>query len=174
MRTRVQTADFSNRMQRYEKYLIYAREIVLNCTKSVTLQFGAGLARYLYFEDKPVYLRAKKSVQPVKMEGKAMKAKRWLVLAAGAMLVMNVSAREVRKCAACKGKPIRMEQQFVRCERCGKMIDLRKEARFREFERREAFKREAFRREEFRRGDFRKGDFRKAEFKKSHKRHGRR
>ena len=46
---------------------------------------------------KPVYLREKKSVKPVKMEGKAMKAKRLLVLAVGAMLVMNVSAREVRK-----------------------------------------------------------------------------
>ena len=103
-----------------------------------------------------------------------MKAKRWLVLAVGAMLVMNVSAQGVKKCGACKGKPIRMEQRMVRCERCGKMIDLRKEARFREFERREAFKREAFRREEFRRGDFRKGDFRGSEFKKSHKRHGRR
>ena len=98
-----------------------------------------------------------------------MKAKRWLVLAVGAMLVMNVSAREVRKCGACKAKQFKMEQRMVRCDRCGKMIDLRKEARFREFERREAFKREAFRREEFR-----KGDFRKAEFKKSHKRHGRR
>ena len=98
-----------------------------------------------------------------------MKAKRWLVLAVGAMLVMNVSAREVRKCGACKAKQFKMEQQFVRCARCGKMIDLRKEARFREFERREAF-----RREEFRRGDFRKGDFRKAEFKKNHRRHGRR
>ena len=123
---------------------------------------------------KPVYLREKKSVKPVKMEGKAMKAKRWLVLAVGAMLVMNVGAREVRKCGACKAKQFKMEQRMVRCDRCGKMIDLRKEARFREFERREAFKREAFRREEFRRGDFRKGDFRKAEFKKSHKRHGRR
>lgn len=103
-----------------------------------------------------------------------MKAKRWLVLAVGAMLVMNVSAREVRKCGAFRGKSVRSEQRMVRCDRCGKMIDLRKEARFREFERREAFKREAFRREEFRRGDFSKGDFRKAEFKKSHKRHGRR
>ena len=97
-----------------------------------------------------------------------MKAKRWLVLAVGAMLVMNVSAREVRKCAACKGKPIRMEQQFVRCERCGKMIDLRKEARFREFRGRE-FKKEAFRKEAFR-----KRDFRKDGFKKPHKHHGHR
>ena len=97
-----------------------------------------------------------------------MKAKRWLVLAVGAMLVMNVSAREVRKCAACKGKPIRMEQQFVRCERCGKMIDLRKEARFREFRGRE-LKKEAFRKEAFR-----KGEFRKDGFKKPHKHHGHR
>lgn len=97
-----------------------------------------------------------------------MKAKRWLALAVGAMLVMNMSAREVRKCAACKGKPIRMEQKFVRCERCGKMIDLRKEARFREF------RREEFRREEFRKGDFKRGDFRGAEFKKHHRHHGRR
>ncbi len=87
-----------------------------------------------------------------------MKAKRWLALAVGAMLVMNMSAREVRKCAACKGKPIRMEQKFVRCERCGKMIDLRKEARFREF----------------RKGEFRRGDFRRPEFKKHHRHHGRR
>ena len=102
-----------------------------------------------------------------------MKAKRWLVLAVGAMLVMNVSAREVRKCAACKGKPIRMEQQFVRCERCGKMIDLRKEARFREFRGRE-FKKEAFRKEAFRKGEFRKGEFEKLGFKKHHRHHGRR
>ena len=101
-----------------------------------------------------------------------MKAKRWLVLAVGAMLVMNVSAREVRKCAACKGKQIRMEQHFVRCARCGKMIDLRKDAQLREFRGRE-LKKEAFLREEFRKGDFRKGYFRKAEFKKRH-RHGRR
>ena len=98
-----------------------------------------------------------------------MKAKRWLVLAVGAMLVMNVSAREVRKCGACKAKQFKMEQKMVRCDRCGKMIDQRKEARFREFERQEAFKREAFRR-----GEFRKGDFRGAEFKKNHRRHGRR
>lgn len=98
-----------------------------------------------------------------------MKAKRWLALAVGAMLVMNMSAREVRKCAACKGKLIRMEQKFVRCERCGKMIDLRKEARFQEFERREAF-----RRGEFKRGDFHRGDFRGAECKKHHRHHGRR
>ena len=93
-----------------------------------------------------------------------MKAKRWLVLAVGAMLVMNVSAREVRKCGACKAKQFKMEQKMVRCDRCGKMIDLRKEARFREFGRREAF----------RRGEFQKGDFRGAEFKKNHRRHGRR
>ena len=97
-----------------------------------------------------------------------MKAKRWLALAVGAMLVMNMSAREVRKCAACKGKPIRMEQKFVRCERCGKMINLRKEARFREF------RREEFCRGEFRRGEFHRGDFRGAEFKKHHRHHGRR
>lgn len=102
-----------------------------------------------------------------------MKAKRWLALAVGAMLVMNMSAREVRKCAACKGKPIRMEQKFVRCERCGKMIDLRKGARFKEF-RREEFRREEFCRGEFRRGEFRRGDFRGAEFKKHHRHHGRR
>ncbi len=92
-----------------------------------------------------------------------MKAKRWLALAVGAMLVMNMSAREVRKCAACKGKPIRMEQKFVRCERCGKMIDLRKEAKFQEF-----------RKGEFRKGDFKRGDFRRQEFKKHHRHHGRR
>ena len=82
-----------------------------------------------------------------------MKAKRWLVLAVGAMLVMNVSAREVRKCGACKAKQFKMEQKMVRCDRCGKMIDQRKEAKFQEF---------------------RKGDFRGAEFKKNHRRHGRR
>lgn len=103
-----------------------------------------------------------------------MKAKRWLVLAVGAMLVMNVSAKGVKKCGACKGKPIRMEQRMVRCERCGKMIDLRKEARFMEFERREAFKREAFRREAFRKGEFHKGEFEKLGFKKHHRHHGRR
>ena len=102
-----------------------------------------------------------------------MKAKRWLVLAVGAMLVMNVSAREVRKCAACKGKPIRMEQQFVRCERCGKMIDLRKEAQFREFRGRE-LKKEAFRKEAFCKGEFRKGEFGKRGFKKVHRHHGHR
>ena len=99
-----------------------------------------------------------------------MKAKRWLVLAVGAMLVMNVSAQGARRFEGKgKAKQFKMEQKMVRCDRCGKMIDLRKEARFREFERREAFKREAFRREEFR-----KGDFRGAEFKKHHRHHGRR
>lgn len=88
------------------------------------------------------------------------------------MLVMNVSAREVRKCAACKGKPIRMEQRMVRCERCGKMIDLRKEAQFREFRGRE-LKKEAFRKEAFRKGEFRKGEFGKRGFKKVHRHHGR-
>ena len=97
-----------------------------------------------------------------------MKAKRWLVMALGVLLVMNVSAREVRKCHACKGKPIRMEQRMVRCDRCGKMIDLRKEARFMAFEKQEAFKREAFRREVARKEAFRKG-----EFKRHHHRHGR-
>jgi len=109
------------------------------------------------------------------MEGKVMKAKRLLVLAVGAMLVMNVSAQGARRFEGKgKGKPIRMEQKMVRCERCGKMIDLRKEARFHEFERREAFKREAFRREEFRRGEFRKEAFRKGDFKRHHRHHGRR
>ena len=98
-----------------------------------------------------------------------MKAKRLLVLAVGAMLVMNVSAREAKKGGAFRGKPIRMEQKMVRCERCGKMIDLRKDARFHEFE-----KREAFRREEFRRGEFRKEAFRKGDFKRHHRHHGRR
>ncbi len=118
---------------------------------------------------KPVYLREKKSVKPVKMEGKVMKAKRLLVLAVGAMLVMNVSAQGARRFEGKgKGKPIRMEQKMVRCERCGKMIDLRKDARFHEFERREAF-----RREEFRRGEFRKEAFRKGDFKRHHRHHGR-
>ena len=102
-----------------------------------------------------------------------MKAKRWLALAVGAMLVMNMSAREVRKCAACKGKPIRMEQKFVRCERCGKMIDLHKDARFMEFRKGE-FRKGEFRKGEFRKGEFRRGDFRGAEFKKHHRHHGRR
>ncbi len=94
-----------------------------------------------------------------------MKAKRLLVLAVGAMLVMNVSAHGTRKFEGKgKGKPVRMEQRMVRCDRCGKMIDLRKEAQFREFERREALKREALRREEFRKG----------EFKKHQRHHGRR
>ena len=98
-----------------------------------------------------------------------MKAKRWLALAVGAMLVMNMSAQGARRFKGKgKGKPIRMEQKFVRCERCGKMIDLRKEARFREFRKGE------FRREEFRRGKFKRGDFRGAEFKKHHRHHGRR
>ena len=97
-----------------------------------------------------------------------MKAKRWLVLAVGAMLVMNMSAREVRKCGACKGKQFRMEQKFVRCERCDKIIDLRKDPRFMEFRGRE-FKKEAFRKEAFR-----KGEFRKDGFKKPHKHHGHR
>jgi len=92
-----------------------------------------------------------------------MKAKRWLVLAVGAMLVMNVSAREVRKCGACKAKQFKMEQRMVRCDRCGKMIDLRKEAKFQEF-----------RKGEFRKGDFKRGDFRGQEFKKHHRHHGRR
>ena len=98
-----------------------------------------------------------------------MKAKRWLALAVGAMLVMNMSAQGARRFKGKgKGKPTRMEQKFVRCERCGKMIDLRKEARFREFRKGE------FRREEFRRGEFKRGDFRGAEFKKHHRHHGRR
>ena len=94
-----------------------------------------------------------------------MKAKRWLALAVGAMLVMNMSAQGARRFEGKgKGKPIRMEQKFVRCDRCGKMIYLRKDARFQEFERREAF----------RRGEFKRGDFRGAEFKKHHRHHGRR
>ena len=127
------------------------------------------LARYLCFlVCKPVYLR-QKSVKPVKMEGKIMKAKRWLVLAVGAMLVMNVSARGVKRMDnRCKCKPIRMEQRFVRCERCGKMIDVRKDARFKDFRRGE------FRRGDFRGGEFRGGEFRGPEFKKHHRHHGRR
>jgi len=98
------------------------------------------------------------------MEGKAMKAKRWLVLAVGAMLVMNVSAQGARRFEGKgKAKQFKMEQKMVRCDRCGKMIDLRKEARFREFGRKEAFRRE----------EFRRGDFRGAEFKKHHRHHGR-
>ena len=92
-----------------------------------------------------------------------MKAKRWLVLAVGAMLVMNMSAREVRKGGACKGKHFRMEQKFVRCERCGKMIDLRKDPRFM------AMRGPEFQRAEFRMGEFRKADFRKEELKKHHR-----
>ena len=93
-----------------------------------------------------------------------MKAKRWLALAVGAMLVMNMSAQGARRFEGKgKGKPIRMEQKFVRCERCGKMIDLRKEAKFQEF-----------RKGEFRKGDFKRGDFRRQEFKKHHRHHGRR
>ena len=103
-----------------------------------------------------------------------MKAKRLLVLALGAMLVMNVSAREAKRGGAFRGKSVRSEQRMVRCDRCGKMIDLRKEAQFREFERREAFKREAFRREEFRRGEFRKEAFRRGECRHHHRHHGRR
>lgn len=104
-----------------------------------------------------------------------MKAKRWLALAVGAMLVMNMSAQGARRFEGKgKGKPIRMEQKFVRCERCGKMINLRKDARFQEFERREAFRKGDFRRGDFRRGDFRRGEFRGAEFKKHHRHHGRR
>ena len=102
------------------------------------------------------------SVKPVKMEDKVMKAKRMLALAVGVMLVMNVSAQGARRFdGRGKGKPIRMEQRFVRCERCGKMIDLRKEAQFRDF-----------RRGEFRKGDSWKGDFRGPEFKKHHRHHG--
>ena len=109
---------------------------------------------------KPVYLRAKKSVKPVKMEGKAMKARRLLVLAVGALLVMNVSAREVKKGGAFRGKSVRSEQKMVRCEQCGKMIDLRKEARFRKGD--------------FKKGEFRKGEFRKGECRHRHRHHGRR
>jgi len=90
-----------------------------------------------------------------------MKAKRWLALAVGAMLVMNMSAQGARRFEGKgKGKPMRMEQKFVRCNRCGKMIDMRKEARFQEF-----------RREEFRRGEFKRGEFRGLEFKKHHRHH---
>ena len=93
-----------------------------------------------------------------------MKAKRWLALAVGAMLVMNMSAQGARRFKGKgKGKPIRMEQKFVRCERCGKMIDLRKEAKFQEF-----------RKGDFRKGEFRRGDFRGQEFKQHHRHHGRR
>ncbi len=102
-----------------------------------------------------------------------MKAKRLLVLAVGAMLVMNVSAREVRKGGAFRGKSVRSEQKMVRCERCGKMIDLRKEAKFRKFGKKEAFRKEAFRKGDFKKGEFRKGEFRKGEFKKRHRHHGR-
>ena len=84
-------------------------------------------------------------------------------------MVMNVSAREAKKGGAFRGKSVRSEQKMVRCEKCGKMIDLRKEAKFRDFERRKTLKQEAIRREEFRRGEFRKG-----EFKKHHRHHGRR
>ena len=86
-----------------------------------------------------------------------MKTKRWLVLAVGAMLVMNVSAHGVRRFEG-KGKPIRVEQKFVRCDRCGKMIDLRKEVRLKEF----------------RKAEFRKGEFRELELKKHHRHHVRR
>lgn len=103
-----------------------------------------------------------------------MKAKRLLVLAVGAMLVMNVSAREVKKGGAFRGKSVRSEQKMVRCEKCGKMIDLRKEAKFRDFERRKAIKREAIRKEDFRKGEFRKGEFRKGEYRHHHRHHGRR
>ena len=103
-----------------------------------------------------------------------MKAKRWLVLAVGAMLVMNVSAQGARRFEGKgKGNPIRMEQRFVRCERCGKMINLRKEAQFREFRKGE-FRKGHFRKGEFRRGDFKKGEFRGPECKKHHRHHGRR
>ena len=102
-----------------------------------------------------------------------MKAKRWLVLAVGAMLVMNMSAREVRKGGACKGKQFRMEQKFVRCERCGKMIELRKDPRFMAM-RGPEFRRAEFRKGDFRREAFRKEAFRKEEFKKHHRHHGRR
>ena len=98
-----------------------------------------------------------------------MKAKRLLVLALGAMLVMNVSAREAKRGGAFRGKSVRSEQRMVRCDRCGKMIDLRKEAQFREFERRKALKREAIRKE-----DFRKGEFRRGECRHHHRHHGRR
>ena len=96
-----------------------------------------------------------------------MKAKRWLVLAVGAMLVMNASAREVRRIHGAK-KPIKMEQKFVRCERCGKMIELRKDPRFM------AMRGPEFQRAEFRKGDFRREEFRKEAFKKHHRHHGRR
>ena len=93
-----------------------------------------------------------------------MKAKRWLVLAVGAMLVMNVSAQGARRFEGKgKAKQFKMEQRMVRCDRCGKMIDLRKEAKFQEF-----------RKGEFRKGDFKRGDFRGQEFKKHHRHHGRR
>ena len=88
-----------------------------------------------------------------------MKAKRWLVLAVGAMLVMNVSAQGARRFEGKgKAKQFKMEQKMVRCDRCGKMIDLRKEAKF----------------QEFRKGEFKRGDFRGQEFKKHHRHHGRR
>ena len=88
------------------------------------------------------------------------------------MLVMNASAREVRRIHGAK-KPIKMEQKFVRCERCGKMIDLRKDPRFMELRGAE-FRKAEFRKGDFRRGEFRKGEFRKGEMKKHHHRHGRR
>jgi len=87
-----------------------------------------------------------------------MKAKKWLVLAIGAMLVMNVSARDFKKGQACKGKECQMEQRMVRCERCGKVIELRKDARFRKFHK----------------AAFLKGDSRKETFKRHHRYHGRR
>lgn len=98
-----------------------------------------------------------------------MKAKRLLVLAVGVLLVMNVSAREAKRGCAFRGKSVRSEQLMVRCDRCGKMIDLRKEAQFRDFERQKALKREAIRKE-----DFRKSEFRKDECRHHHRHHGRR
>ena len=100
-----------------------------------------------------------------------MKAKRWMVLAIGAMLVMNVSAREVKRSHGGK-RPIKTEQQFVRCGRCGKVLELRKDPRLMAL-RGPEFQRGEFRKGDFRKEDFIKGDFRKGAFKKHH-RHGRR
>lgn len=95
-----------------------------------------------------------------------MKNVRLLALAVSAMLVANVSAREVRRPNNMR-RHVQMEQQFVQCDRCGKFIALRRPPRG-------EFGKMEFRQERFPKGDFRRGDVAKGHFHKSHKRHMRR
>lgn len=102
-----------------------------------------------------------------------------LVLALGMLFSTTISAREVRrshgKCRQC-----RSEQRFVRCNRCGKFVDLRNTAAFREGRtipmRRGELQAMRFGgpKQPMRMESFRHGPGNKARFHKQHWRHSRR